>query len=350
MATLTGKQFKALSEALLSAFNRGELRRLVREELDERLEDLVAPGNLQDTVFELVGWAERRNEVETLMRGAVAANPGNRVLKRFVAAYEASIQRGISHQRLEKIVDHNQTFKTARRWRDKLERIERQVCRIERAGHAAGTGFLVAPQVVLTNHHVVAQEIGGSPATSLAVRFDYHLRAEVDVPDEGRACGLAADWLIDSSPHDPVDEEPPPKAYEPGTDALDYAFLRLADPVGEEVAADEARGFVALPEDPPPLTVGGPVFIVQHQGGQVMSLAMKTDSIVEINDARTRVRHRTNTLGGSSGSPCFDSDWNLIALHHSGDPTKIKPEYNEGIPIQTIRTAVAAPVRAAVGW
>jgi V8-like Glu-specific endopeptidase len=31
-----------------------------------------------------------------------------------------------------------------------------------------------------------------------------------------------------------------------------------------------------------------------------------------------RVQYLTDTLPGSSGSPVFDADWNVVALHHSG--------------------------------
>jgi V8-like Glu-specific endopeptidase len=60
---------------------------------------------------------------------------------------------------------------------------------------------------------------------------------------------------------------------------------------------------------------------------------------VGVNHTGTRVRYRTNTEAGSSGSPCFDINWNLIALHHLGDPNYDqlhKPEYNQGIPISAI--------------
>ena len=53
----------------------------------------------------------------------------------------------------------------------------------------------------------------------------------------------------------------------------------------------------------------------------------------------TRVTYTVNTEGGSSGAPCFNTDWELVALHHSGDPNfdpDHKPEYNEGIPIAAI--------------
>ena len=48
------------------------------------------------------------------------------------------------------------------------------------------------------------------------------------------------------------------------------------------------------------------------------------------------MRHTVPTEPGSSGSPLFDSDWRLIALHHAGDPATVKPEFNEAIPIAKI--------------
>ena len=66
-----------------------------------------------------------------------------------------------------------------------------------------------------------------------------------------------------------------------------------------------------------------------------MKWAIDTSAIIEAGP--TRVRYRTNTEAGSSGSPCFNMDGNLIALHHSGDPTKImSPKWNEGIPFTAI--------------
>lgn len=43
------------------------------------------------------------------------------------------------------------------------------------------------------------------------------------------------------------------------------------------------------------------------------------------------IRYRTNTLPGSSGSPCFSQGWDLVALHHNGDPEFWTPTYNAAI-------------------
>ncbi|HYO71036.1 MAG TPA: serine protease, partial [Archangium sp.] len=59
--------------------------------------------------------------------------------------------------------------------------------------------------------------------------------------------------------------------------------------------------------------------------------------------------YRTNTLEGSSGSPCFSQDWALVALHHSGGPGALA-KYNEGIPISTLRAHLPDAVRKQLGW
>jgi V8-like Glu-specific endopeptidase len=64
--------------------------------------------------------------------------------------------------------------------------------------------------------------------------------------------------------------------------------------------------------------------------------------VIEVEN-NTRVRYRTNTEEGSSGSPCFNQDWELVALHHSGDPNFERPAtYNEGIPFEAILKRLAA--------
>jgi V8-like Glu-specific endopeptidase len=62
-----------------------------------------------------------------------------------------------------------------------------------------------------------------------------------------------------------------------------------------------------------------------------------------------RVQYLTDTLPGSSGSPVFDTKWNIIALHHSGgwltEPNAAsKHTYyrNEGIAIDRIIEGLAA--------
>jgi V8-like Glu-specific endopeptidase len=84
---------------------------------------------------------------------------------------------------------------------------------------------------------------------------------------------------------------------------------------------------------------------VQHPAAEPMQLAIDTQAIIKLNGNATRVQYRTNTLAGSSGSPCFNKDWELVALHHSGDPqfsSLHHAEFNEGIPLAAIATLLAS--------
>jgi len=70
-----------------------------------------------------------------------------------------------------------------------------------------------------------------------------------------------------------------------------------------------------------------------------MKLALDLDAKMEVNANGTRVLYQTATEGGSSGSPCFNQFWEVVALHHAGDPSYegfYNPAFNEGIPISKI--------------
>jgi hypothetical protein len=346
---LTGTQQARLSEALLSAFPRVEiLRRMVRFKLNRNLDDFT-DGPLRDRVFQLLQEAEREGWSHELIQGAIQDTPGNPRLKAFVREYSASIQREAPGPKLEKIIVDTNTFLDPVRWRERLEAIERQVCRVELGGRAAGTGFLVAPDVVLTNHHVVHQVLKGTVSPELvALRFDYK-RLEDGSELEGKVYGLAQDWLLASSPHSAVDLMNP-KPHEATTEELDYALLRVkGQPGNESVEGTRTRGWIQVPADVYAFVPGSPIIIVQHPQGDRLRLAIETNGIIGVNTARTRVTYRTNTLGGSSGSPCFNQDWILVALHHSGDPG-FSAQYNEGIPISTLRAHLPDAVRGQLGW
>jgi hypothetical protein len=272
------------------------------------------------------------------------SNPGNEQL---LAAAQA-LGLSASTSGLEKLV-RELPFVDIAQWRAKLGAIETQVCRVETPS-GYGTGFLVGPNATLTNYHVVEEVIKGTvdPA-SVVLRFDYKRGTGGTTLHPGTEFRLAKDWLIDWSPDSTADELNDPLVL-PGAEELDYALLRLdGNPGGQPVSAHTAepgapaRGFITVPTGPVELRPDGPLLIVQHPKGAPLKLAFDTQSITNVNGNRTRVRYRTNTEGGSSGSPAFDAHWNLLALHHWGDPDA-KPatlaKWNQGIPIDTIRALV----------
>ena len=237
-------------------------------------------------------------------------------------------------------------------WIASLAAIKPRVCRITVAfggTTAHGTGFLLAPDIVITNYHVVERVLTGkAPPSSVSLLFDYHLGEDGVTPHSGPSYTLAAhDWLIDSSPYSPFDLQADAGGA-PAPEHLDYALLRSAGAPGhQQVAGDVAgvtpspRGWITLPTEAYPFTAQTPLLILQHPDGKELKLAIDTDAIIGVNSNGTRVRYRTNTEAGSSGAPCFDAHWNLVALHHAGDPNYAalhQPSYNQGIPLTAILT------------
>src|SRR5262249_17145068 len=123
------------------------------------------------------------------------------------------------------------------------------------------------------------------------------------------------------------------------------------EPVGSKSAFPNVRpgepltrGWVRVPDAAPPFKERMPVLIAQHPDGQPLKLAADTDAVdrkagLWVNANGTRIRYATTTEGGPSGSPCFDFDWNLIALHHYGDPAQHHPAgWNQGVPIGMVRS------------
>ncbi|MBB2671533.1 UNVERIFIED_ORG: hypothetical protein GGE44_001084 [Rhizobium esperanzae] len=232
-------------------------------------------------------------------------------------------------------------------WAETLLQVKNRVCRIEISGRAAGTGFLVGPEAVLTNWHVVEKAHATAKLGTLQCRFDY-----VKLPDgtrqPGVGVGLHADGVVDWAPYGAAETTDNPDDPEPTKEELDYALLRIAEPAGEHPLEGGKRGWLPLMAGPFPLTADDPLLIVQHPDGAPMKLAMDTQAVIGLNPGGTRVRYRTNTDPGSSGSPCFSMDWDLVALHHYGDPAWQAAQFNQGVPIGLIRHRIETGGHAAL--
>lgn len=353
---LTGPQKKKVREALLAAFaSWNELARLTSDELDLNLATITGEGQgLETNAFELIRWAGARGVMAKLIVAMRNARPQNARVQEVAVMLELGAVAVIDGHVatapvLEKLVNDNVVLLDVEKWRVEQARAEWRVCRIDRSKEGIGTGFLVGPDLVLTNYHVLQELLDPQTddASGWFARFDHRLGGDGKTLIEGRAVAFATSWYVDHSRLSPFDTKPDPKGGDPTNDELDYALVRLAEPIGDEAISpksEELRGWVPLTAAKVFYDKLRMISILQHPSGGPMKLAMGMAEKLVLNNAKNRVRHGVPTLPGSSGSPLFDQDWTLIALHHSGDPKSIKPEYNEAIPIALIaaRPKVAA--------
>ncbi|WZO98230.1 trypsin-like peptidase domain-containing protein [Isosphaeraceae bacterium EP7] len=245
----------------------------------------------------------------------------------------------------QKIIRKSLPMLEPRLWFAQYLRNEQRVCQIEVQRKPVGTGFLVNEDVVLTNYHVLKDAIEArSLGADVCCRFDFRIMNN-GAEAAGNLVPLKGDfdaWHIDSSPPLPDATE---DAGEPlaTLDQLDHALVRLDRPIGSEpmAARGPLRGWIEMPVAPTGLERGGAVMILQHPNGRPVKLAFDTDAILSVNPEGTRVRYMTNTDYGSSGSPCFNLQWGLVALHHFGDPFSKPTRYNQGIPAEAIRKRLA---------
>lgn len=355
MIRLTGQQQGIFEEALIDAFRtKDELTRMLQYRLSKNLDAIAMGDGLSIVVFKLIQAAQAQGWLHTLIARAREANPGNSKLVEFCQMIGLSPQSPDSDT-LERIIVKQNPLLDVNTWRQKLGELENQVCRVEvlfnNGDGTYGTGFLISPNLLLTNYHVMKEVIerdqlqkeGQSWASpqDVALRFDYKVLAG-NVVNPGTVYRLAEDWLVDSSPMSKWDHFPPPKEGEPNLDELDFALLRLKgspgnDPVGiNPPPGSSKRGWVKLSGQDHLFAANSPLLILQHPKGDPLKLAFETNAILCMNANKTRVTYRTNTEPGSSGSPCFAVNWDLVALHHAGDPDSFAPLYNQGIPIKTI--------------
>jgi hypothetical protein len=343
---LDGPELGELSVALLAAFKRPQLQSLLLYRLNRNWEEEVSEGATYQTgVRDIITNANMQGWIVRLIEAARAENPGNPQLYDFAQRLRlVSVGHLELAQALERVVKKTNRFVDSASWRTKLGEIEPRVCRIEITTNEEtmvfGTGFLLGTRTLITNYHVMECVVNGdAKPANVVCRFDYK-RNSTNKIEVGKTYGLATSWQIDLSPNTPFDEPAP-------EDRLDYALIRLDGTPGQDSimpmpqSTGVPRGWLvplasyAFPKD-------SPLFILQHPQGDPLKLALNTDSVIEVEN-NTRVRYRTNTEEGSSGSPCFNQDWELVALHHSGDPNFERPAtYNEGIPFEAILKRLAA--------
>ncbi|WP_179119701.1 S1 family peptidase [Ensifer adhaerens] len=208
-------------------------------------------------------------------------------------------------------------------------------------GRGVGTGFLVRGRdlyepfgdelFLLTNAHVVsdtAEQRGVLRSDKASVAFE----ATADVDRTARRHRLRE--IVWNSP----------------PELLDASLLRFVEPpIGLEPCP--------VSELLPVTEEDQRVYVIGHPLGGELSFSLQDNQLLDHEGptsgkptiaGRVLLHYRAPTEPGSSGSPVFSADWDVIGLHHAGADFMPKLNgkqgtyaANEGISIRSIREAIA---------
>jgi endonuclease G, mitochondrial len=196
-------------------------------------------------------------------------------------------------------------------------RASHAVGRVDIQDHAGrvvgfGTGSLVTSRLLLTNHHVLPD---AETAAASLIEFNF---------EDG----------IDGQPLQPRRFPLDPAAFFLANEELDFALVAVSASPPQLTQF----GFNPMIRAEGKAIAGDFVTIVQHPEGQKKQVALRDNRIVDVFD--NFLHYEADTQPGSSGSPVFNDQWELVALHHASVPAPEHPELgkfvNEGIRVSRL--------------
>jgi hypothetical protein len=346
---------KAPSLLPLEVMDRAASQGRMTEFLAEVLVDVTASG-IHDDLWRLLG-----NDAPRVHAAALATKAD---FDRVAVLPSASMYalNGVSGD-LQKIVNVLAKFNDTAVFRFELAQREAHVARVDVFGKGEGTGWLVAPDIILTAYHVVSNV--RSKWHTVTAQFDYKRIPKLGglVLAPGRSVRLASDpdpFLAHSGHAAKLVELSEMSA---DLSLLDFALLRLAEPVGSQGLGpdgqgDEQRGWFKLPTDTHEFHPAEGLFVLGHpqlsgdtEAGPLM-LTLALPSAARLTTHKNRVRYSVNTEGGNSGSPVMDQDFSPVALHHAGERGQPAWDvaghwqggFNQGIPLHLIVASIREQV------
>jgi hypothetical protein len=335
---LTPQDIEEIHTALVEGYGVEELDRRLGYKwgASARLDRTVGTEGGSEGIFDrALSWAERKGRGRDLLALAWSGNCTNPYLRaaaarllpdldQAYALYERAVPVALPDS-LEAMVTARSKLVNYGEFLERYQQLGTAICLVK-TPTKTGTGFLIGSRAVLTNYHVVENELANPDSgRQIVCRFDFRDGGEgVDKPVD------RATWHGPSSPYSGSDLG---SGGDPTPDQLDFALLYLAEP------AEAERGRWKLSDSAPIIVPGDVVVVAEHPSGEQLSVAYGT--IVSLPASGLRYRYNCTTTAGASGSPVLSADLELLGLHHAAEPTNA-PTYNQAIPAFQIARALQA--------
>lgn len=194
----------------------------------------------------------------------------------------------------------------------KILRSASSVCRIvirsKFGGSGYGTGFLVSPNVLITNNHVLPDP---DTARLSEAQFDY----EIDEAGQARmpvSFRLRPDQFFLTSTYKPVPGSP--------FDGRDFTLVAV-EPTGTAGASLDRFGFIRMDGTLGKIIEGENCVVIQHPKGDYKKIVVKDIRLITLTEHF--LIYESDTLPGSSGSVVLGlGTASVVGLHHSSVPRK----------------------------
>lgn len=251
-------------------------------------------------------WLPRR--VDRLLRNPIVENSliAKGVAEELRRGFDLDSLSEAAHSELERVIDGADFMPSwfLSRGAELRRTVARVRARTASGKDKKGTGFLVGPRLLLTNAHVmdwsdIGEESARDTLPNSLAEFDYEEQFNGTVTPVS-TFRLAPATLCLISPWD----------------KLDYVLVALA-PLSSEGTAVDQFGFNLLAGDVGKIAKGEPVFIVQHPNGQPKQVVLRNNRLIDRDEDVPYLTYEADTEIGSSGSPVFNRQWEVVALHHA---------------------------------
>lgn len=177
----------------------------------------------------------------------------------------------------------------------------RAVCRINiissEGEEGFGTGFMIAPDILITNNHVLPNENYGRLSYA---EFSYE-KGKDDLPIPVKIFRFEPSRLFYTN------------------EELDFTIIAVHSLATDGSIPLSNFAFLKLNPNLGKTKEGNYVSIIQHPDGKMKKVAIRENQITNL-DMPKFIRYVTDTKSGSSGAPVFNDKWDVVALHHAGIP------------------------------
>lgn len=318
-ARVVNNQLKNLRDLFARLFPRANQIDRVLNDANVDAAQVDLNGSALDQWNNVFVFTEFQRQTQQLIEVALRLFPGNEQLRlasegalREIRGPELPSPPPPSSETLERLTAGKNTLLPIHFLRRGVE-IAKSVARIVLQDGGSGTGWLLPDNWMVTNNHVLAT---AQQAASAIAEFNFE--KDLNGLDVART----------------------EFRFDPGAGFHTSSLAQGGDDwTAVKMQGDANAAFGAILLADVPVAKDEYVNIIQHAGGGPKMIALYHNTVIEF-PAR-RIRYLTDTEPGSSGSPVFNSHWQVVALHHASaqgvDPATEKPIIsNQGIPISVL--------------